>query len=211
MTNKLLYICIVAIFSAGFFYVGWDMRQPATILGIDKSETARLRIDGEEVKILTNAYSTNRNLIFLDVKYDTGEVVGTLSVENGWGDPPSYRIVKGHTHDWLVVTRYESGGTGFLTYSDEWYILGWSYEAKKVLSYSSKGNEVLAIDGVKNRYWSTEIMNGEYLDDSAVDIKLTEKSCTPTESGSEKDCSESSRTDHHYVWNGDIEKFVLEK
>ena len=210
MKNKLLHICTPVIFSAGFFYIGWYTHQPIPILGINVSETARLRIDGEELKIITNTYSTNRNFVFLDVKYGTGAVVGTLSVSNGWGDSPSYRIVNGHTHDWLVVTRYESGGTGFLTYSDEWYILGWSFDTKKVWSYSSQGNEVLGIDGVKNRYWSTNIINVGYADDSAVDVKLIEKSCTPTKNGGEKDCLESSHTDH-YLWNADIEEFVLEK
>ena len=208
MKPKLLHICVLAILAVGLFYAGWYSHQPATSLNLEESETARLRIDGEELKILTNTYSTNRNFVFLDVKYGTDGVVGTLSVENGWGESPYYRIVKGKTHDWLVVTRIESGGTGFRTHSDEWYILGWSYEAKKVLSYQSDGNMVPDYEDGKNKYWWTEVMNASYPDDSAVDIKLTEKICSSAGYGEDKDCTESSHL-IHYIWNTDREVFVL--
>ncbi len=207
MKIKLPYILILAILSAGLFYAGWYTHQPVAGLNLEGSETARLKIDGEELKILTDTYSTNRNFVFLDVKYGTDGVVGTLSVENGWGGPPTYRIVKGKTHDWLVVTRIESGGTGFISHSDEWYILGWSYEAKKVLSYKSDANVVPDTDG-KNKYWRTDILNENYPDDSAVDIKVTEKICSPADDGKDKDCTESSRL-VHYVWDTDKEEFVV--
>lgn len=207
MKTKLLHIGIMTILAGGIFYAGWYTHQPAAGLKLEGPETARLRIDGEELKILTNTYSTNRNFVLLDVKYGTDGVVGTLSVENGWGGPPSYRIVNGKTHDWLVVTRIESGGTGFRTHSDEWYILGWSYEAKKVLSYQSDGNMVPDVDG-KNKYWWTDILNESYSDDSAVDIKVTERICSPADDGKDKDCTESSRT-VHYVWDSDREVFVF--
>ncbi|MSR87930.1 MAG: hypothetical protein EXS69_02085 [Candidatus Zambryskibacteria bacterium] len=210
MKTKLLYILILAVLTAGIFYAGWYTHQPVASLNLEGPETARLRIDGEELKILTNTYSTNRNFVFLDVKYGTDGVVGTLSVENGWGESPYYRIVKGKTHDWLVVTRIESGGTGFRTHSDEWYILGWSYEAKKVLSYQSDGNMVPDDEDGKNKYWRTDIPNESYLDDSAVDIKVTEKICSPADNAKDKDCTESSRI-VHYIWDADKEVFVLKK
>ncbi len=209
MKIKLLPIGILAILSAGLFYAGWYTHQPVNSLNLEGPEAARIRIDGEELKILTNTYSTNRNFVFLDVKYGTGGVASTLSVENGWGGPPSYRIVKGSTHDWLVVTRIESGGTGFRTHSDEWYILGWSYEAKEVLSYQSDGNMVPDDEDDKNKYWRTEVMNASYPDDSAVDIKVTEKICSPVDYGGDKDCTESSHL-VHYVWDADREVFVAE-
>lgn len=208
MKLKPIYIGILAILSAGFFYAGWYTHQPVASLKLKESETARLRIDGEKIKILTNTYSTNRNFVFLDDKYRTGGVVGTLSVENGWGGPPDYRIIRGKTHDWLVVTRIESGGTGFRTHSDEWYILGWSYEAKKVLSYQSDGNMVPDDKDGKNKYWWTEVMNASYPDDSAVDIKLTEKVCMSAGYGKDKDCTESSHT-VHYIWDTDKEAFAV--
>lgn len=207
MKSKPLYILILAILFSGLFYAGWYTHQPAVSLNLKESETARIKIDGEELKILTNTYSTNRNFVFLDEKYKTGGVAGTLSVENGWGGPSDYRVVKGNTHDWLVVTRIESGGTGFISHSDEWYILGWSYEAKKVLSYQSDGNMVPNYKDGKNKYWKTDILNENYPDDSAVDIKVTEKICSSADDGKDKDCTESSST-VHYVWDVDKEVFV---
>ncbi|MSR88023.1 MAG: hypothetical protein EXS69_02610 [Candidatus Zambryskibacteria bacterium] len=207
MKTRLLHIGILAILSTVFFYAGWYTHQPVVDLNLEEIESARIRIDGEELKIFTNTYSTNRNFIFLDEKYQTSGVAGTLSVGNGWGGPPSYRIVKGNTHDWLVVTRIESGGTGFISHSDEWYILGWSYEAKKVLSYQSDGNMVPNYKDGKNKYWKTDILNENYPDDSAVDIKVTEKTCSPTDDGKDKDCTESSHL-VHYIWDADKEVFV---
>jgi len=211
MKNKLLYICILAIFSVGFFFLGWFIHKTTLIStsidisGIEEAETARLtNIDGLELKIITNTYFFSRNFIFLDDK--TGEIVTTLSVENPAREWPYYRIVKGYTRDWLVVTRILRWGTGMQDNYDEWYILGRSGKMEMALSYSSE-SYVLDYDG-KNLYWSTDIINESYPDDSAVDIKVIEKSCSITEDGSDKDCSESSSI-VHYVWDSDREEFVF--
>lgn len=78
MKPNLLYIGILAILVAGSFYAGWYTHSPIPSLKPEKAETARLRIDGEELKILTNTYSTNRNFVFLDDKHRTGGVVSGI-------------------------------------------------------------------------------------------------------------------------------------
>lgn len=207
--NKIIYIFAVVGISLAFFLLGWFLHQPAIIptstvsLKIEKSETVKLRTGWPELKILTNTYFSSRNFIFLD--NETNDIVSTLSVENparGW---PSYRIVKGHTRDWLVVTRMGNWGTGMQYDYDEWYILGYSGTIKMVLSYQSGGNvQDYALN--KNRYWRTDILNESYVDDLAMDIKLTEKDCDKED----KNCSESSQTTH-YAWDESNEKFVLKK
>ncbi len=214
MKNKLLYIGILAIFSVGLFSFGWFVHQltstplidePGTVkLEIEETETARLGIDGTELKILTSTYFFSRNFIFLDDKTD--KIVTTLSVENPAREWPYYRLVKGYKHDWLVVTRILRWGTGMQDNYDEWYALGRSGKMKMVLSYPSE-SYALDYDG-KNLYWRIDIMNGNYPDDSAVDIKMAKKSCTLTKDGKDKDCSESSSMDH-YVWDSDREEFVV--
>lgn len=204
MKRNHIALILSAIFLGGVFFVGWYVRQPASSLRLEEYGFARLNINGTEIKILTNTYSTNRNFVFLDT--ETGGVVGTLSGENFNIEPPSYRIVKGHSHDWLVITKIVESGTGLMSHTDEWYILGWSHEAKKVLSYESDRTEAPG-NGGNNKYWTTAISNEKYLDDSAIDIITTEKSCVPAENGADKKCSESSHTTH-YEWDDNAVKFV---
>ena len=211
MKNKVIYILIVAGFSTGFFFLGWHMHQLVPIststsmanLKVEKSETARLAMDGYELKILTNTYFYSRNFIFLDNK--TGDIVTTLSIENPARELPYYSIVKGRTHDWLVVTRLENWGSGLQYNKDEWYILGSSGRMKMVLSYRSESSET---SGGKSQHMKTYIMNESYSDDSAVDVRFTEKFCSTTEEGKDKDCSESSKV-NRYVWDDNQEKFLL--
>lgn len=201
---KLLNIGILAILSAVVFYIAWNRYEPSPFLQIEKYETVRFMLDGYELKILTNTYSTNRNFVFMDSKTDS--IVTTLSVENSALWAPYYRVVKGRAHDWLVITRVANWGTGMRYDVDEWYMLRSSGEMKMVLSYSSDSLEVPQ-DGSKNKYWRTDILNESYPDDSAVDIKVTEKICSPVDYGGNKDCTESSHT-VHYVWDADKEEFV---
>lgn len=95
-----------------------------------------------------------------------------------------------------------------MEYVDEWYVLLSLGNLKMVLSYESAGYKVSGVYGGKNKYWRTDIMNESYSDDSAVDIKATEKVCSTTKDGGDKDCSESSHIDR-YVWNNAKEEFVL--
>ena len=207
MKNKILYISIAVGLSVIFFLLGWFLHQSTHIPAltanskVEKSETARLYKDWPELKIIANTYSTNTNFVFLDEK---GNVATTLSVSNINIEPPSYRIVKGNTHDWFVVTRIESSGTGLMNRIDEWYTMLQDGTMAKVLSYPSNGLEVPDNAG-QNKYWRTDISNESYKDDSAVDIKLTTKICDKDD----KNCSESSQTTH-YVWDNEYEEFLAE-
>ena len=70
MKNKLLYISILAIFSAGLCYVWWYKNESSTRVNADESKIAKLTTDGTELKILTNEYSSQykMNFVFLDIK-----------------------------------------------------------------------------------------------------------------------------------------------
>lgn len=179
---------------------------PSTaIVKIEKSETARLKTDGSEFKILTSTYLNTANFIFLD---ERGETTSTFSVSNPNIEPPYYSIVKGQTRDWLVVTRIGISGTGIMKHINEWYVLRWSGEMKMVLSYPSQGHKAPGLD-FNNEYLKTEIINESYADDSAVDVKFIMKDCSITKYGEDKDCIESSRI-AHYVWDDDGKEFVFD-
>ncbi len=57
---------------------------------------------------------------------------------------------------------------------------------------------------------STEVSNESCSYDSAVEIKTTEKTCTTTSDGKDKNCTESSHV-AHYVWVDDQEVFVEDR
>ncbi|MEI8337566.1 MAG: hypothetical protein WCF92_00270 [bacterium] len=172
---------------------------------IDESETARLTLDGQNVKIIANTYSTNRNFIFQDNK--TSENITTLSVTNPAVSSPSYRIVKGNTHDWLVVTKIDTWGTGLRYDTDEWYVIDPAGILRMVLSYKSGGLEVPGDSG-RNMYLSTDAFEGVNKYDTSLDIKATYKDCSRKEDGSDNVCAESSSVSH-YVWDGNKEEFIL--
>lgn len=217
MKNKLFYIGIIALFSAGFFCIGWYVNKSTQTLTIDESGTVRIKVDepetirlskeGPELKILTSTNSTVRNFIFLNNK--TGDIISTLSLANMNIEAPYYRIINGDWRDWFVVSTIAGSGTGFLRHLDDWYALDNSGQIKKVLSYLSDGHEVPLVDGMKNYFYYTEILNQNNLEDTAVGIKFIEKICTDiTEDGEGKNCKESSRIDH-YVWDASKEEFAL--
>ena len=173
------------------------------IVKIEKSETARLRIDGSIIKILASTYLNTTNFIFLD---EVGRTISTLSISNINIEAPFYNVVKGQTHDWLVVTRVEGAGNGRLSGAAGSYTFGESGNMKMVLSYLSRGHNA---QYEKTEYLKTNIINESYPDDSAVDIKFTLKDCFTTQSGEDKNCSESSRI-AHYVWDDDSQEFVFD-
>ena len=57
----------------------------------------------------------------------------------------------------------------------------------------------------KNEYGRTEVINSS---DSIADIKFIKKICSTNEDGSDKECSESTNT-NHYAWDSDKEEFVI--
>lgn len=205
--NILLILLPITILLIGyFFYYHSDSKKFTTAeVKVEKTEIARLDMGGRDIKIISNTYSTNTNFIFQDSK--TGETITTLSVTNPAISSPAYRIVKGNTHDWLVVTKIETWGTGLRYDTDEWYIIDPAGTLKMVMSYKSGGLEVFGDSG-RNMYLSTDAIEGGNKYDTALDIKTTNKDCSRKEDGSDKDCRESSSISH-YIWNGDKEEFVL--
>ena len=185
----------IAIFYVGF-YIGSAHKIAPTAID-EPFETARLGFEGQEVRILTNEVGTTRNFVFQDIK--TSEVISTLTVVNINIEAPSYKIVKGSARDWLVVTRIEGSGTGYIKRVDDWYIL--ANGVKQVLSYISQMTLAPLLANEKNEYFSTETPEIS-LDDSMVGIKVTERVCSSGKDSNDKDCSESSHTDY-YEWSGD--------
>jgi hypothetical protein len=211
MKKKLLYIAILVLLFGTFFFVGRYVPVVSTSTAnvkIEASDTARLMLDGTAFKILTNIYATTRNFILLDTK--TGATANTFSIYNMFIEPPAYRIVKGHTHDWLVVTRIDEKGTGYMSHLDQWYILEPSGQMKLVFYYPSDGYQVPDENG-KNSYWTVaSVDNMSYIDDSAVDITFAFKKCATTTDGKDKYCTATS-SKGHYVWDSTKEEFVLKK
>jgi len=208
--KKILLILLpISILLIGyFFYHHSDNKKFTTVeVKVEKTEIARLKLDGSDLKILTstNDYSTSRNFIFLDNK--TNETVTTLSVSSLGLFTPEYRIVKGSKHDWLVITRVDDWGTGMKTIYDDWYVLGWQNSMKLVMSYPSESMLLGGSDN-KNTYWKAEVINSSYPDDSIVDIKFSRKTCSIKEDKSDGDCVDWSNN-LKYLWAISKEEFIL--
>jgi len=203
---------LMGILIVGNFFLYYHPDSSKLITGkikIEKEETAKLRLDGSSLKILTsvNDYSTKRNFIFLDSK--TGETITALSVSSLGLWTPYYRIIKGNTHDWLVVTRVYTWGTGMKQLFDEWYILDFRENIKMVLFYPSETMLLNGSDG-KNTYWRTEVINEKTLNNSEIEIKFIKKICSMDESGGDKDCSETSEN-HIFIWDSENEELISKK
>ena len=98
------------------------------------SEVARLDSDSHVVKIVTGTILNTRNIVFQSASTD--QIIDVLSITNDTGGPPDYRIVRGNNQDWVVVTKIEESGTGYIKYVDDWYTLKGG--VKKILSYPAK-------------------------------------------------------------------------
>ncbi|MEK7629360.1 MAG: hypothetical protein AAB394_02440 [Patescibacteria group bacterium] len=167
----------------------------------DNSLVVRLGVDGQELKILTKEYSSViPGIIFLFLDSKTGGIINTLSVENYNIGPPKFRIAKGNKHDWFVVTRIDSSGTGYIRYIDDWYVMEIFGNIKKVLSYPSDGSSTYSGS------FATYVENENYPNDSAIDIKFVVKNCV-----SEKDsCSKLSKV-AHYFWDNKSGVFMFDQ
>ena len=137
MKNKIPYLLILVILCAGFYFIG-SYTKDKTSNPLNFIGTARLTEDGSKVKILTGNMKGGLGLEFVFTD-NQNNIINTLSVENTNISSPSYRIVKGNKHDWLVVTTIGESGTGYIKYIDSWYLVtGWYGDIQKVLSYDSK-------------------------------------------------------------------------
>ena len=203
-TTVLIIICTLISF---LLYKNSTVRNSINTaeIKIEKTEVARLSLDGSSVKILTstNEYSTTRDFIFLN--NETGETITTVSIASLGLSTPYYRVAKGVNHDWLVVTKVETWGTGVRRDTNEWYILDQGKKMKLVLSYLGTSLEVPNGEG-KNEYIRTEVQDVGN-DDKSIIIRYINKLCSAGENNGDKDCFESVNT-KKYLWDNDKEEFM---
>lgn len=204
MKNKIFYLVLLIILCFGFYFLGNYTKDKTPL---EYSITARLMEDGSEVKIFTGEmkYGLGIEFVFTDSQ---NNIINTLSAENTNISGPSYRIVKGNKHDWLVVTTISESGTGYINYIDSWYLVtGWYGGIQKVLSYDSKTSET-DTSNIYNKKMTSEAISSS--SDDVMDIKFTTKVCTKKD-----ECSISSKI-NHYTWKIDTKDenrngFVIEK
>jgi len=189
MKNKILYLLIFIILCVGFYFLGTTMSNKTPIR---LSDTARLMEDGSSVKVFTGETKGRLGVEFVFTD-NQNNIINTLSVENSNIAGPSYRIVKGDKHDWLVITTIGKNGTGYIEYVDTWYMVtGWYGGIQKVLSYNSlvKENDTLSSKEITSDVMSNNV-------DDILDVKFTTKICKPKDV-----CTTSSQIDR-YVRNVD--------
>ena len=201
-------LLVILIFCAGF-YVGsvksgnndGDKTTGAY------SEAARLGTDSSKVKILTGTILNTRNIVFQNELND--KIIDVLSIANDTVGPPDYRIVRGNNQDWVVVTKIEESGTGYIKYTDDWYTLNGGL--KKILSYPAK--ETLSpypfSESKSNVYLETKVA-GIYPDDTLITIESSQKTCSQTMDGKDGVCTESSKK-YEYRWNDESDTFIVDQ
>lgn len=202
-----LYGClIVGILLIAYIYE-FQVFQKNTDLSADKGIT--FKVNGPEkfkssyggiYDMYTNSRMTTTNFIFQD---SNGDIVTTLSIDNQFIGPPTYRVIKGKNHDWLIVTRQGMTGTSIKNLYDEWYSI--DNNPKVVLDYESDGYEVPG-PNQESKYWKAEIINNLVDDDSKVEVKTMYKTCMADNNTIDKDCKDDSRIDT-YVWDAEKEVF----
>jgi len=164
--------------------------------------SARLGVNGEMMKLSAADTKGQLGKIFL-FSYDDGSIAATLSVENPNIESTSFRIAKGQTRDWLVVTTIESSGTGYMKHIDTWYTANPYFQGGlTVLSYPSDGN-ITGWTGILNQKLTTNPHINA--DDKAIDIEFTLETCE-----TESKCIKTTKV-AHYVWSREKELFVLDE
>src|SRR5262249_7629982 len=120
---------------------------------------ARLSPDGSDLKIFTGETGTGLAAVFLFVDGD-GHIVNMLLAGNDNIEGPRYKIVKGNTHDWLVVSTIDLSGTGLIEWVDNWYLPGDSLGAPQSLfSYLSGGHNYPYPETGHHKEYKTEVEN----------------------------------------------------
>lgn len=137
-------------------------------------DTARLSDSDSAIKIFTSDVSNGLGILFVFTLNDT--IIDSLLVQNPNISPPVYRVIKGPTKDYLVVTTIEESGTGYIKEVDSWYRVNQYFHTtnKAVLSYTSK----LGFYGDKKE---TEETLANYiprtLTENSVDVEFTKNKC----------------------------------
>jgi len=137
-------------------------------------DTARLSDSNSAVKIFTSDVSNGLGVLFVFTLNDT--VIDSLLIQNPNIGPPSYKVIKGSTKDYLVVTTIEESGTGYIKEVDSWYRVNQYFHTtnKAVLSYTSKlgfyGDEKVFEETLANYILNT-------LNENSVDVEFVTKKC----------------------------------
>ncbi len=159
------------------FVVGYSIGEQVS--RSDASDTQQIPTINEYKPFKTESYpillevsehGTSLTFVFRD--QESKEIIDTLNVSNINISAPTYQIVHASTHDWLVVTRIEGSGTGYIKYVDDWYTLNDSYTPILALSYESTKHLVLLGDQY-NTHVNTRIMEL----DRSLKIERTTKNC----------------------------------
>ena len=137
-------------------------------------DTARLSDSNSNVKIFTSDVSNGLGVLFVFTLNDM--VIDSFLVQNPNIGPPTYRVIKGSTKDYFVVTTIKESGTGYIKEIDSWYGVNQYFhnENKALLSYTSKlglyGDEKETEETLANYIPST-------LSENSVDVEFTKKKC----------------------------------
>ena len=137
-------------------------------------DTARLSDTSSSVKIFTSDVSNGLGVLFVFTLNDT--VIDSLLIQNLNIGPPSYKVIKGSTKDYLVVTTIEESGTGYIKEIESWYRVNQYFHTtnKAVLSYTSKlgfyGDEKETEETLAKYVPST-------LTENSVDVEFTKNKC----------------------------------
>lgn len=161
----------------------------------------RLGFNGDKLELLSADTKGLLGKIFIFQNYNDS-ITTTLSVENPNIESPRFRIVKGNTRDWLVVTTIENSGTGYMKHIDTWYIANSYYQANlAVLSYPANG----IISGLTDQLDQNLTTNIRKIDESddEIEIEFVLEVCEAQDK-----CIKTTRV-AHYAWRDG--KFVLDE
>ncbi len=137
-------------------------------------DTARLSDSDSAIKIFTSDVSGGLGVLFVFTLND--RVIDSLLIQNPNIGPPTYRVIKGLTKDYLVVNTIEESGTGYIKEVDSWYRVNQYFHTinKTVFSYTSKlgfyGDEKETEETLANYIPST-------LNENSVDVEFITKKC----------------------------------
>lgn len=173
-------VFVLFSYRAGVFYpfLGSTQRKTENLQNkppiLTYFDTARLSDSNSAVKIFTADVSNGLGVLFVFTLNDT--VIDSLLIQNPNIGPPTYRVMKGSTKDYLVVTTIEESGAGYIKEVDSWYQVNQYFHTtnKVLLSYTSKlgffGDEKVTEETLANYIPNT-------LTENSVDVEFVKKNC----------------------------------
>lgn len=148
------------------------------------NEYELFKTESSHILIETSEFLTQLTFVFR--AQDSKKIITTLHVSNVNIAAPTYRIEHGPTHDWLVVTRIDQSGTGYISYYDDWYMLNDSYVPTLALSYEST-ERIVPLGEKENTYVNTRIKELG----ASLKVEKTTKNCIQNEDLTDGECTES--------------------